>query len=57
MMGPKAILRVYVLPNAKSDSVVGEHGGAVKITLRARAIEGKANAALMRFLAEQLKLS
>jgi len=51
-----AILRVHVVPNAKSDSVVGEHGGAVKIKLRAPAVEGKANAALVRFLAERMKL-
>jgi hypothetical protein len=51
-----AILRVHVIPNAKSDCVVGEHGGAVKIKLSAPAVEGKANAALIRFLAEQLKL-
>jgi uncharacterized protein (TIGR00251 family) len=51
-----SILRVHVVPNAKIDSVVGEHGGAVKIKLRAPAIEGKANAALIRFLAEQMKL-
>jgi uncharacterized protein len=50
------ILRVHVVPNAKSDSVVGEHGGAIKIKLRAPAVEEKANAALIRFLAEQLKL-
>ena len=51
-----SILRVHVVPNAKIDSVVGEHGGAVKIKLRAPAIEGKANTALIRFLAEQMKL-
>ena len=51
-----AILRVHVISNAKSDCVVGEHGGAVKIKLRAPAVEGKANAALIRFLAKQLKL-
>ena len=51
-----AILRVHVVPNAKVDSVVGVHGGAIKIKLRAPAVEGKANAALIRFLAEQLKL-
>ena len=51
-----AILRVHLIPNAKIDSVVGEHGGAVKITVCAPALEGKANAALIRFLAEQLKL-
>ena len=52
-----AILRVHVVPNAKMDSVVGVHGGAIKIKLRAPAVDGKANAALIRFLAEQLKLS
>ena len=51
-----AILLVHVVPNAKSDVVLGEHGGALKIKLRAPAVEGKANAALVRFLAEQLKL-
>jgi uncharacterized protein len=51
-----ATLRVHVVPNAKVDSVVGVHGGAIKIKLRAPAVEGKANAALIRFLAEQLKL-
>jgi uncharacterized protein len=51
-----AMLRVHIVPNAKSDSVVGLHGGAIKIKLRAPAVEGKANAALIRFLAQQLKL-
>ena len=52
-----AILQVHVVPNAISDCVVGEHGGAVKIKLRAPAVEGKANAALISFLAEQLNIS
>ena len=51
-----AILQVHVVPNARSDVVVGEYGGALKIKLRAQPIEGKANAALLRFLGEQLKL-
>ena len=50
------ILRVHIVPNAKIDSVVGEHGGAIKIKLRAPAVEGKANVALIQFLAEQLNL-
>jgi len=57
MMGRMAILRIHVVPNAKSDSVVGEDGGAVKIKLRAPAVEGKANAALISFLAEHLNIS
>ena len=59
-----AILRVHVVPNAKIDKVVGElataspscggHGGAIKIKLRAAAVEGKANAALRSFIAAEL---
>ena len=56
-MGRMAILRVHVVPNATSDCVVGEHGGAVKIKLRAPAVEGKANAALISFLSKQLNIS
>jgi len=56
MIGRMATLRVHVVPNANSDCVVGEHGGAIKIKLRAPAVEGKANTALVRFLAEQMKL-
>jgi len=49
-------LRVHVVPNAKIDKVVGEHDGAIKVKLRAPAVEGKANAALISFLAERLKV-
>jgi uncharacterized protein (TIGR00251 family) len=47
-------LRVHIIPNAKIDKVVGEHGDAIKIKVRAQAVEGKANAALRCFLAEKL---
>lgn len=47
-------IRVHVIPNAKIDKVVGKYGDAIKIKLRAPAVEGKANAALCRFLAEKL---
>lgn len=50
------IIRVHVIPNAKIDKVVGEHSDAIKIKLRAPAIEGKANAALRKFLAEKLSI-
>lgn len=51
-----ATLRFHVVPNAKVDSVVGEHGAAIKIKLRAPAMEGKANA-LRRFLSKELKIA
>ncbi|MCE0497970.1 MAG: DUF167 domain-containing protein [Methylacidiphilales bacterium] len=54
---PAIRLAIRVQPGAKSNEVVGwmadAHGGRVlKIRLRAPAVEGKANAALLDFLAE-----
>jgi len=49
-------LRVHIIPDAKIDKIVGEHGHAIKIKLRAPAAEGKANTALLRFLAEKLSV-
>src|SRR3954449_549553 len=46
-----AVLRVRVQPRARRDEVVGERGGAVVIRLAAPPVEGKANAALVAFLA------
>ncbi len=51
-----ATLRIHVVPNAKIENVVGEHGGAIKIKLCARAVAGKGNAALVDFLAKRLKV-
>jgi uncharacterized protein len=51
-----ATLRFHIVPNAKIDRVMGEHGGAIKIKLRAPAVEGKANAALHTFLSKELKI-
>ena len=50
------ILRVHIIPNAKIDKVSGEYNSAIKIKLRAPAVDGKANAALRRFLAERLSI-
>jgi uncharacterized protein (TIGR00251 family) len=50
-------LHVHVVPNARIDKVVSEHGGAIKIKLRAPAVEGKANSALISFLADELNIS
>ncbi len=52
-----ATLRFHIVPSAKIDKVAGEHGAAIKIKLRAPAREGKANAALRTFLAEELKIA
>jgi uncharacterized protein len=54
--GPVATLRIHIIPNAKIDKIVGEHGDAIKIKLRVPAVEGKANTALRCFLAEKLNI-
>jgi uncharacterized protein len=50
-------LHVHVVPNAKIDKVVGQQAGAIKIKLRAPAVEGRANSALISFLADELNIS
>lgn len=52
-----ATLRFHVVPNARTNKIMGEHGAAIKIKLRAPAVERKANAALRSFLAGELKIS
>lgn len=49
-------LEVRALPNAPRSEVVGWHDGALKVRVRAPALEGKANKALCEFLAETLGL-
>ena len=45
---------VHVQPRAKRSEVTGLHGAAVKIRLAAPPVDGAANDALRRFLAERL---
>ena len=49
------IFAVRVQPRASKDEIAGEMGGALKVRLRAPAVEGRANEALVEFLAELLK--
>ena len=45
---------VKVVPRANKNQIVGKESGAVKIRLNAPPVDGKANEALVRFLAETL---
>ncbi len=56
-MKPEQILAVHISPRAPRDEIVGEASGAIKIKLRAPPVDDKANAALIRFLAERLAIS
>lgn len=51
--GDTVILVLHVQPGAKHTSVAGLHGEALKIRLAAPPIEGRANEALLRFIADQ----
>lgn len=50
--GEQLILSLYVQPGAKRSEVSGLHGDALKIRLAAPALEGRANKALLDFIAE-----
>lgn len=48
------VIALYVQPSAKKTEVVGEHDGALKIKLAAPPVDGKANLAVTKWLAETL---
>ena len=48
------LLSLHVQPGAKNSSVSGMHGDALKIRIAAPPVEGKANEALIAFIARQL---
>lgn len=47
-------LLIHAQPGARSSGIAGEHGGALKLRITAPAVENKANAAIVAFLAELL---
>ena len=47
------IISIYVQPGAKRTEVVGLHGNALKIRLASPPIDGRANSALLKYLAKQ----
>ncbi len=51
---PFCHLEVQVAPGAGCNALAGMQGGVLKVKLRARPVEGRANAALREFLAAKL---
>jgi hypothetical protein len=54
--GNSITLILHVQPGAKQTSVAGLHGEALKIRLAAPPVEGRANEALLRFIADFFKV-
>lgn len=50
-------LTLHIQPGAKKTEFAGLHGDALKIRLAAPPVDGKANEALVRFIAETLGLA
>jgi hypothetical protein len=49
-------LQIRIHPGARKNAITGTHDNAVKISLTTPPIEGRANEALIAFLADQLHL-
>jgi len=52
--GGGVVLTLRVQPRSSADRVVGVQGDALKVGLTAPPVEGRANEALLRFLADRL---
>jgi uncharacterized protein (TIGR00251 family) len=50
-------ISVYVQPRASKTMVAGMHDGCVKVRLAAPPVDGAANAALIEFVADALKVA
>ncbi len=55
--GDALILTLHIQPAAKKTEVFGVHGDGLKIRLAAPPVDGKANAALIKFIAARLGVS
>lgn len=50
--GETVLLDVAIVPGAKLSQILGEYNSRLKISLKAPAVDGKANTALVKFLSE-----
>ncbi len=48
------LLEVHAQPGARSNGIAGLHGERLKVRIASPAVDGRANEALVRYLAERL---
>ena len=53
----KQVFEIHLCPNAKKNEIGGQYNGKTKISITAQPIDGKANEALVKFLAKQLHIA
>jgi uncharacterized protein (TIGR00251 family) len=51
------ILKIYLQPKASKNEIVGPYRDGIKVKVTAPPVEGKANEALIKFLAKEFKMS
>ncbi|OAG26878.1 DUF167 domain-containing protein [Thermodesulfatator autotrophicus] len=54
--GKGLLLEVYLQPKAKKEEIVGLYQGFLKIKVKSPPVDGKANQALISFLAKKLAI-
>jgi uncharacterized protein (TIGR00251 family) len=54
--GDALVLSLHVQPGARRTEIGGTHGATLKVRLAAPPVDGKANAALLHFLAEAFEV-
>ena len=55
--GSMVRVSVHVQPRASRSEIIGQHGAALKVRLQAPPVDGAANEALVRLLADSLGVS
>ena len=51
------LLKIYLQPKSSKNEVVGPYRDGIKVKVTAPPVEGKANDALIRFLAKKFRIS
>jgi len=54
--GGNVLLKIHVVPNARTTEIIGQHGDALKIRISAPPVDGAANEEVCRYFSKLLKV-